>query len=259
MAVVESVASIAVAASGLVAAAWATAKWLRRPRFICGIPPQIAERAASGIDRSRLGHDSVATAFRHKPYCFAQRLTRPNRTGLSAKFERRLLDDRERARRIRVDDRGRGRIPILIANRGKRVADYVATVTLYADAGMVHVVDVVAETLPVSIYAERPELVEGSIAPADPRIVEAYGNYLLDDRMRRWGDVLAFTDGHLEASLFELVVVEVLIEGQLESFFVVYTLDCADAWTGARTFIQACHVERPDRAATDPGDVQVHV
>jgi hypothetical protein len=66
----------------------------------------------------------------------------------------------------------------------------------------------------------------------------------MDHDMRRWGDVVAFANGRLEASLYELVVVEVAIEEDLESSFVVYTLDCSDAWTGVRTFIQACHVTR---------------
>lgn len=246
MDVVEQIASIAVAALGIVAAAWAGAKWLRRPRFICGIPPSISERAEKGIDRDRLGHDSVATAFRHRADCFAKPFHRPHRGALSRTTERRLLGDRARCRSIAVDRRGRARIPVLIANRGYRVADYIASFTFYADDGKVHVADVVTETLEPYVYADRGDRVAPRVRRADPRIVRAYNAYLMDDRMKRWGDVIAFTGGYLDASLFELVVVDVEVEEDLDFFFVVYSLDCADAWTGARTFIQACRVVREE-------------
>jgi len=250
MNIVEHVATIAVAASGIVGASWAAAKWLRRPRFICGIPPLRDERAVKGIDRERLGRDSVATAFRHRPDCFAEPFRNPHRPALSPDVGRRLLADEMRCRSIRPDERGQTRVPVLIANRGKRVAEYTATITFYSEGGKVHVVDVTTETLPVYLYADRPDLVRGDLKPADKRIVAGYDDYLMDDSMTHWGDVVALTNGHLEASLFELVVVEVEIEPGLDSFFVVYTLDCTDGWTGARTFIQGCRVTRERVAAS---------
>ena len=69
-----------------------------------------------------------------------------------------------------------------------------------------------------------------------------YDDYLMDDAVTHWGDVVALTNGQLEAGLFELVVIEAEIEPDLDSFFVLYTLDCTDGWTGARTFIQGCRV-----------------
>jgi hypothetical protein len=241
---IEHFASIAVTASALVAATWAAAKWLRRPRFICGIPPLIDERTAKGIDRGRLGHDSVATAFRHSPDCFAGSFRNPHRPSLPPTVERRLLEDTMRCRWIRPDEHGRVRIPILIANCGKRIADYTATITFYSKGGKVHIADIVTETLPIYVYADRPEFVRSDLKHADQRIVTGYDDYLMDDAMTHWGDVVALTNGHLEASLFELVVIEVEIERDLESFFVLYTLDCTDGWTGARTFIQGCRVTR---------------
>jgi hypothetical protein len=46
------------------------------------------------------------------------------------------------------------------------------------------------------------------------------------------------------------VVIDVTIETEVGSFFVLYTLDCSDGWTGARTFIQGCRVMREDAGAT---------
>jgi hypothetical protein len=240
--IVEQFASLAVAAFGIVGATWAFAKWLRRPRFICGIPPTIDERKAKGIDRPRLGHDSVATAFYHRPDCFARPLRSPHRERLSQRLERELLEDARRCRSIRRNAGGPTRLPILIANRGKRIADYTATVTLYSAGGKVHVADVVTETLPVYVYTDRPQLAQRDLKLADKRIVDAYEEYLMDGTMTHWGDVVAFANGHLEASLFELIVIEVDIEPDVESFFVLYTLDCTDAWIGVRTYIQGCRV-----------------
>jgi len=246
--IVDQVATSAVAASGIVGATWAAAKWLRRPRFICGIPPRLDERETKGIDGTRLGHASVATAFRHRADCFAQPFRRPHRKALTPDEERRLLENPMRCRSIRSDNGGHARLPVLIANRGKRIAEYTATITFYAAGGKVHVVDVATETLPVYLYADRPELVRGDVKIADERIVAAYDEYLMDPSLTHWGDVVALTKGSLEASLFELVVVEVQIEPDIDSFFVLYTLDCTDGWTGARTFIQACRVA-PERVA----------
>jgi hypothetical protein len=248
--IAEQTATIAVAASGIVGAVWAAAKWLRRPRFICGIPPLLSEREAKGIDRKRLGVDSVATAFRHRPDCFAQPFRNPNRPSLSPDAERRFLDDAMRCRSIQPDERGHTRVPVLIANRGKRIANYTATITFYSRGGKVHVTDVTTETLPVYLYAERPELAQAVLKLADMRIVTAYGEYLMDKSMTHWGDVVALANGHLEASLFELVVIEVEIEVDVDSFFVLYTLDCADGWTGAKTFIQGCRITRERVPAT---------
>jgi hypothetical protein len=246
MSIVEHLAGIAVAASAIVAAAWAAAKWLRRPRFICGIPPALEERAAKRIDRARLGRDSVASAFRHRPDCFAQVFRNPHRASLSPRLERRLLDDTLRCRSIRPNEQGHTRMPILIANRGKRIADYTATITFYSAGGKVHIADIVTETLPVYVNADRPEFIRGDLKHADQRIVTGYDEYLMDEALTHWGDVVAFTNGHLEAGLFELVVIEVEIEQDLDAFFLLYTLDCTDGWTGARTFIQGCRVTRAD-------------
>lgn len=247
MDVVSEVASLAVAVAGIVAAGWASAKWLRRPRFICGIPPSIAERAPErkNIDRARLGRDSVATAFEHKPYCFAERFRDTNREELSVHFERHLLTDRERTRSIVPDEKGVARIPILLANCGRRLAEYSLSITFYADDGAVHVTDVVTETVPVYLYADKRELVldPERVHCAEARIVEEYDKYMMDVDMRRWGDVVVLTGGRLEANLFELTVVDVKIEPGLPSFFVVYSVDCTDGWIGARRYIQGCVVE----------------
>jgi hypothetical protein len=257
--IVSEVANLGVAIAAIVGAGWASAKWWRRPRFICGIPPSIAERTheKKKIDRKRLGHDSVATAFEHEPHCFAERFPDPNREELSESLERRLLTDRERTRSIAQDEQGRARVPILIANCGKRLAEYSASITFYADYGKVHVTDVVTETAPVYLYADRRDLVvdRERVRCADQRIVASYDDYLMDDDMRRWGDVVVLTGGRLESSLFELVVVEVMIEPDLESFFVVFSVDCTDGWIGAQTFIQGCKIARQraaDRALAEP-------
>lgn len=251
---ISEVANLGVAAAGIVAAGWASAKWWRRPRFICGIPPSVDERkrADPEIDRKRLGEFSVATAFRHEPHCFAERLFEPDQEHLSKSLEQHLLTDRERTRFIATDERRRASVPVLIANCGKRVADYSASITFYADGGKVHVTDVVTETAPVYLYADQPELVADvdRVRCADKRIVEGYNDYLMDG-MTRWGDVVVLSGGHLEASLFELAVVDVVIEPDLESFFVVLSVDCADFWTGAQTFIQGCRVN-PDGGVAEP-------
>jgi hypothetical protein len=249
---IGQLADLGIAGATLVATGWAIAKWLRRPRFICGIPPSIDERKSENIPRARLGHGSVATAFQHRPHCFAEPLPDPHREELSENFARGLLTDSERTRTIEADERGRAHVPILIANAGKRVADYSATITFYADGGKVHVTDVVTETVPVSLYVDRRELVVDPerLQCADERIVAGYNEYLMDEDMLRWGDVVVLSDGHLEASLFELVIVDVKIEKDLPEFFVVFSVDCADGWIGAQNYIQGCVVSR-DRAALE--------
>ena len=247
MDVVSEVANLAVAFAGIVAAGWAYAKWKRRPEFICGIPPSIAEREHEDkrIDPGRLGEDSVARAFRHKPYCFAERLRDPKLKELSEDLERHLLNDRERTRWIVPNEVGRARIPILLANHGKRLAEYSLSITFYADYGGVYVTDVVTESVPVYLYADKPELVvdRERVNCADARIVEEYDKYMTDDEMCRWGDVVLLTGGRLEANLYELTVVDVKFEPDLPSFFVVYSVDCTDGWIGARTYIQGCEIK----------------
>lgn len=247
--IVSQLSDLGIAAAGFVAAGWAYVKWVRRPKFICGIPPSIQERAHDDkrILRRRLGRDSVATAFRHEPHCFAQRFPKPHRERLTEELERRLLADRERTRFVFTDEAGRASVPILIANSGKRFADYSATITFYADHGRAHVTDVVTETAPAYVYADEPDLVAVSdrLRFADARIVAAYNDYMMDDEMNRWGDVVVLSDCHLEASLYELVVVDVKVDGDLDAFFVVFSVDCTDGWTGAQTFIQGC-VVNPD-------------
>lgn len=245
---IGQLADLGIAGAGFVAAGWAVAKWWRRPRFICGIPPSIDERTREDIPPERLGHYSVATAFQHEPHCFAERFRDPHRKQLSEGLERHLLADPERTRTIVADEQGQAQVPILIANSGKRVADYSATITFYADGGKVHVTDVVTETVPVSLYVDRRDLVVDPerVHCADERIVKAYNEYLMDPDMRRWGDVVVLSNGHLEAGLFELVVVDVEID-DLDEFFVVFSVDCTDGWIGAQNYIQGCVVAR-DRA-----------
>jgi hypothetical protein len=249
---IGQIADLGIAGATLVATGWATAKWLRRPRFICGIPPSIEERTRENIDPKRLGHHSVATAFQHESHCFAERFRDPHRDQLSEDDARRLREDPERGRTITTDEQGRASVPILIANAGKRVADYSATITFYADRGKVHVTDVVTETVPVSLYVDEPDRVVDPerVHCADERIVAAYNEYLMDDQMRSWGDVVVLSNGHLEASLFELVVVDVQIDKGLSEFFVVFSIDCTDGWIGAQNYIQGCVVSR-DRAALE--------
>jgi hypothetical protein len=256
--IVSQFADLGVAVAGIVAAGWASAKWLRRPQFICGIPPSIRERPEN-FDRRRLGHDSVATAFQHEEHCFAERFQDPHQEKLPESLESRLLEDPERTRTIVPDERGHARMPILIVNRGKRLAEYSASITFYADEGQVHVTDVVTETLPVYLYADKPDLVvdRERLRCAHERIVAGYDGYLMDEDMHRWGDVVVLTGGRLEASLFELVVVDVMIDHPLPSFFVVFSVDCTDGWIGAQTFIQGCRIKWEGAAEGSPAEASV--
>jgi hypothetical protein len=46
----DHIASVVVAVTGVGGTAWAIHHWLRRPKFICGVPPSPAERAARHHD-----------------------------------------------------------------------------------------------------------------------------------------------------------------------------------------------------------------
>jgi len=76
---------------------------------------------------------------------------------------------------------------VVIANDGKRAAEFSATLTLYSEHGMVHVVRVFTETLSAYVYADKPALVRGRgrVRVVNPRIVEAY-EYLDDGEMTHW-------------------------------------------------------------------------
>ena len=244
------IADLAVAVVGLAGTGWIFFRWQKRPKFLCGIPPRRREQEALGLAPERLGKRSLITAFSHAPHCFAERLRRGHRIEvLTDEARQKLLARTERCRTIQLDENGRAKIPVLFANTGGRVAaNYTATMTLYAEDGGVHVTDVVAETLKPWLYLDRPELLERDVAHADPEIVEMYDDYMMEV-VTHWGDVVVL-EGNLEAYLYELVLVSVLVEERIEDFAVVFTVDCSDGWAGVQTYIQGCRVDRSAERAT---------
>ena len=241
---IERIAASFVTLTVLVGAGWGFWRWRHKPRFICGIPPSSEEQRRRGIPVSLLGSPSVATAFRHRPDCFAGDFKNRHKPELDEDDRRELLDQQNpRSRTIVVDD-NRAALPVLLANHGGRIArDYSATVVFYAYGGGVRVVDVLTETLDFYVYASRPEQLRRPLPAAAPaEIVAAYNDYMMTG-LSMWGDLI-FLSGDLEADMFELALVTVEVDDSLGEFFVVYTVDCADGWIGARTYAQGCRVLR---------------
>lgn len=229
-----------------VAAVWALIAWFGRPRFIVGIPPSNEEQTRNPELRGRLGELSVVSGFRHRPDCFA-RVFR-DVPWMTLDQRARYMNDRRRAREVRVGADGLVRIAAVFENYGRRMAkDFTASISFLPDPNdaTVQITDVAAEDLDLTgIYSEHPDLLAEHLRgrATAPQIVAAYDNYL-PPHAPTWGDAI-FLCGTLESRMYVLVSVTVRPAAQTQSFLVLFGLDCSDGWLRAQTRMQGVRLDR---------------
>jgi len=231
---VEGLINVIAAAVAVVAGAWGFLHWYMRPRFVVGITPTHNDK----IPLDELGRTSVARQFIHRPGCFAARFR--DKEALTPADKDQLLEDRRRSRSIEVDAESRARIPVLIANSGNRETEVSLSVHLLPSG--VHLVRADTEAMDTWVYAHDGARLEMEDS-VEESIREAYEAYMRLPERGEWGDVV-YIAGTLEAGLFELTVLTVECEPDVEAMFLVFTIHCSDRWLGVKTYIQACRLIR---------------
>jgi hypothetical protein len=94
----------------------------------------------------------------------------------------------------------------------------------------------------LSVFTNTPGHVASGVRGSPRTIVEAYNDYL-GHRCPSWGDAVYLT-GSLEAGMFELVSLSVVLAPETERFLVLYTVDCADGWLSVSRHVQGVVVQR---------------
>lgn len=241
---IGALAEAVVTAFGIAGTGWAVAKWVNRPRFICGIPPAPEEQKTKRIDPKKIGHASVSHGYRHRSRCFAHRLRRRHKRALSRRDLRKTADPL-RCRTIRVGDDGVAAFPVLIANSGHRIAlDYTVSIIFleHKPGTGPHLVDVLTESLEFNLYVSDP-----STLRRDELRNRLSAEAIRDDYsyMPERGvsiDGIYLSGSVVEAGSYELVHVEAQLGESAEEFFVLYTVSCSDGWMRDVTYVQRCVV-----------------
>jgi hypothetical protein len=146
-----------------------------------------------------------------------------------------------------MNDRGVVEFPVVVANGGHRIArDYTVSIVFHhpENAGRVHITDVVAESLQFNVDVSEPERLERAearerVTPDEVR--RAYGAYLSD--LASFGDGIYLWGSIMEAGSTELVQVEAAVPGDVNFFFLLYTVSCSDGWMRDATYLQRCDIE----------------
>lgn len=216
-------------------------RWSGRPRFIVGVPPFQAEK----IPWEKIGHTSIRDQFRHRKGCFAVYLGEKRK--FSKRDEGKLFDKPLRCRILQPSPGNYCTLPIVAENCGRRAArDYILEIIFHESR--VHVIDVTKESLDLSVFnCNRIDLVQNPrlkqcIAPKG--IMDAYDNY-----MGKYGDLLFFI-GTLESGAYEMVLLKIKVEPEVERFVIGYSLDCSDGWVSRETFFQGFKVEGKNSVTT---------
>jgi hypothetical protein len=242
-----------VTAAAIFGAGWALAKWYGRPRFICGIPPSEDEQQEKRIPPELVGRPSLSHGYKHRARCFARRLCRPHKRELSPRDIRRASDPL-RARALQAGRKGDILFPLLIANRGHRIAlDYTVSIVIYpsrrcqtagTDSG-VHIVDVLVESFKLNLYVSDPTRVRRpeirALISADP-IRRDYG-YMTDGLSV---DGIYLSGTIVEAGSYELVHVDAEVESSVDSFYLLFAVSCSDGWMRDAAYLQRCVVRHAD-------------
>jgi hypothetical protein len=232
-------------AVALVIAAWGFWKWNYRPKFIVGVPPPITEQKDKNILQKDLGRKTIISEFQHSDKCLAKRLTK-NKPYLSEKDIRNLylpsMGNRFnfRCRDVILDTKRKGSLAVIVENSGKRVAnDYILGIQFLQPD--VHILNVKVESLAINtFYSLHPELVQDQLLKnkmTDERIVNAYSNYLHPLLDEQFGDMI-FLMGALEGGTYEMVLIELSVEENIDRFQIRFFVDCSDSWISQQTFFQ---------------------
>jgi hypothetical protein len=222
-------------------AIWTVTRWAGRPRFVVGMPPSTSERSIKEIADQDVGHRSIVNQFKHNPRCFAVHLR--DRESLKAEDEEKLYADKFRCRSLKLDGHGTVQLNVIVENSGKRAArDYLLGIQILRPD--INIVDVFTESLQVgSLFPVRNHSVDNSRLEkqvADKRIVKAYDEYL--EIGIQYGDML-FLEGSLEGGMYEMVLLKLKCDRNVEKFVVGYTLDCSDGWISKRAYFQGFKIE----------------
>jgi len=232
-------------AVALAVAIWGFWKWNYRPKFIVGVPPMASEQKEKNIPNKILGYKTIISEFHHNRQCFAKPFKR-NEPKLSEKEMRELYLPSKRkkynyrCRDVVLDLERNGSLAIVVENSGKRIAnDYVLGVQFLQPG--VHILDVKMESLTVNtLYSLHPELIKNDQLKdkmVDKNIIEAYNNYLHPLLDEQCGDMI-FLVGALEGGTYEMVLLKIFMENNVDKFQIRYFVDCSDSWISQQTFFQ---------------------
>lgn len=145
-----------------------------------------------------------------------------------------------RCRDVVLDSQRKGSLAIVVENSGQRIAnDYVLGVQFLQPE--VHILNVKTESLTINtLYSLHPEFIKQQPLKdklADKRIVDAYNDYLHPLLDEQCGDMV-FLIGALEGGTYEMFLVEIVIEENIDKFQIRYFVDCSDSWISQQTFFQ---------------------
>ena len=232
-------------AVALAVAIWGFWKWNYRPQFIVGVPPMASEQKEKNIPSKTLGNKTIISEFRHKNECFAKHLKK-NEPKLSEKDMHELYIPPKgnkynfRCRDVVLDSQRKGSLAIVVENSGKRIAnDYVLGVQFLQPE--VHILNVKTESLAINtLYSLHPEFIKHQPLIdklTDKSIVNVYNDYLHPLLDEQCGDMV-FLVGALEGGTYEMILVEIVIEENIDKFQIRYFVDCSDSWISQQTFFQ---------------------
>lgn len=183
----------------------------------------------------------MSRGFIHNPRLFARPLRGSDADQISADLES-ALRTCECYRRLPLDDNGTIELPVLFENRGSRAAPNLSANIVFMPAGKVRLVDAVAETLRMTVYAANDEFLAPDVKAinADRRIAAAYARHL---RHVLLGDGV-WLRGDLSPNCWEMVVVKLEVDCDCDEILIVYTVDSSDGFVRARTWAQICSLDR---------------
>ena len=260
MDLLSPLANLVIILTAIGGAIWAALSYLRRPRFIVGMPPTSEEQKAKSIPFEMVGRRSTITQFRYNPACMASPMN--EKEALSKKDYSELLSNEKnfRARVLQPDAKGRVKLAVAVENTGGRAArEYILGIQILSSR--VHVVDIMTESLDVhDIYATDPSFIENRKikSKVHSEIIKMYNDFMkIGDPEKKffgddqYGDII-FLRGDLEAGMYEMVLFTLAVEPGTEGFeliehgfkgFVVgYSIDCRDFWLTRQAFFQGFNI-----------------
>lgn len=225
----------------LVGALWTLLKWTRRPRFIIGVPPLFSEQIKKRIPSNKVGKRSIWNQFKHKNNCFAVAIH--DKEYLTDSDERRLFMDNLKCRVLELDENRCVNLPVIVENCGQRTAeDYVLGISFLSPK--VHILDVSTESLDINaFYCTDKDAIENFTLKkvmANDRIVEAYDKYM--NIGEQYGDIIFFT-GALEGGMYEMILIKIQCEIDVNKFIIGFSLGCSDGWLSNQSFFQGFKIE----------------
>lgn len=234
-------AGLVVTLVGLLGAVVSLVRWRNKPQFVCGVLPLEAELADPRFAAQKLGQRSLTKAFRFEQKYFARRLRRSNVEDLAPAFRSRLQKDLS-CRRVTVPPGGTLCLPVILANYGGRTATgLTCSMILSATASKVKLCDVEVESLDYRVFAlDQTLLRDHAKARSAPKeVVDAYTRALtyipVGDGVWLWGD--------LHANSFEVISLTLKPEAPSAWFELLFTINCADGFVRAETYVQAIHAQ----------------